>query len=124
MIEANALWLTRDAADALAANARRAALEQLSSAFPAWPADRQEALLRAAQALWGASATTASGLLANNAKAISAAYSLRPQLAGLLLVTSPNAPMVPIGITTPRVGAQMNGLGCYWIDFDMLEDQK
>jgi len=71
------LWLTRDAADSIAAQARRAALEAISAALPAWPIARRDALLRTSQAAWGVSAVTAAGLIAGNASAIAAAYSLR-----------------------------------------------
>jgi hypothetical protein len=116
------LWLTRDAADSIAALARRAALETLSAALPAWPAARRDALLRASQAAWGVSAVTAAGLIAGNASSIAAAYSLHGKIAGVLLMASPdNGPLVCVGMVSRILGEKMNCRDAYWIDFAALE---
>ena len=117
------LWLTRDAADSMAAQARRAALETLAAALPTWPADRRDALLRASQVAWGVSPVTASGLIAGNASAIAAAYSLRGKIAGVLLMASPDGPLVVVAVASANVGARLNAHDAYWIDFSALEAQ-
>lgn len=117
------LWLTRDAADSMAAQARRTALETLAATLPGWPAERRDALLRASQAAWGVSAVTASGLIAGNASAISAAYSLRGKIAGVLLMASPDGPLVVVAVAAANVGARLNAHDAYWIDFALLEAQ-
>jgi hypothetical protein len=118
------LWLTRVAADSMAAQARRAALETLAAALPDWPAERRDALLRASQAAWGVSAVTAAGLIAGNASAITAAYSLKGKVAGVLLMTSPDAPLVVVAVAAANVGARLNAHDAYWIDFSHLEAGK
>jgi hypothetical protein len=115
------LWLTRDAADCIAAQARRAAREMLSAALPAWSAARRDALLRACQEAWGVSAITAAGLIAGNASAIAAAYSLRGNIAGVLLMASVDGPLVVVGMVSRILGKRMNCRDCYWIDFSPLE---
>jgi|LauGreDrversion4_2_1035121.scaffolds.fasta_scaffold272635_2 hypothetical protein len=117
------LWLTRDAADCMAAQARRTALETLAAALPAWPAERRDAVLRACQASWGVSAITAAGLIANNAPAITAAYSLRGKIAGVLLMASPDGPLVVIAVSSASVGARLNAHDANWINFSALEAQ-
>ena len=115
------LWMTRDAADNLAAQARRAALETLAAALPAWPAERRDAVLRASQVAWGVSAVTAAGLIAGNASAITAAYSLKGKVAGVLLMTSPDGPLVVVAVAAANVGVRLNAHDAYWIDFALLE---
>lgn len=118
------LWLTRDAADCMAAQARRAALETLAAALPAWPAERRDALLRASQVAWGVSPVTASGLIAGNASAIAAAYSLHGKIAGVLLMASADGPLVVVAVAAANVGARLNAHDAYWIDFSHLEAEK
>jgi hypothetical protein len=117
------LWLTRDAADSMAAQARRAALEMLAAALPNWPAARRDALLRASQAAWGVYPVTAAGLIAGYASAIAAAYSLRGKIAGVLLMSSPDGPLVVIAVSSASVGARLNAHDAYWINFSTLEAQ-
>ena len=118
------LWMTRDAADNLTAQARRAALETLAAALPTWPAERRDALLRASQVAWGVSPVTASGLIAGNASAIAAAYSLHGKIAGVLLMASADGPLVVIAVSSASVGARLNAHDAYWIDFSHLEAGK
>ena len=116
------MWLTRAEVDSIVAQGRRAALETISSALHGWPADRQIALLGACQRVWGVSAVTAAGLIAGNASAITAAYSLKDKVAGVLLMTSPDG-MVVVAVAVANVGARLNAHDAYWIDFSQLEVQ-
>jgi hypothetical protein len=115
------MWLTRAEVDAIAAQGRRAALETISSALHEWPADRQIALLGACQRVWGVSPITASAMLANNAAAITAAYSLRGQIAGVLLIASTDGKRVCVGLQSAKLGEKLNHAHAYWIDFSELE---
>ena len=103
------LWLTRDAADSMTAQARRAALEMLAAGLPTSPAERRDALLRASQAAWVVSAISAASLIAGNASAIAAAYSLRGKIAGVLLMASADGPLVVVAVAAANVGGLRRG---------------